>query len=312
MIISASRRTDIPAYYSDWFLRRLQAGYVLVRNPMNARQVSKISLSPSVVDAIVFWTKNPAPMLAKLDALRDYMYYVQFTLTSYGADVEQNIPSKGRVIIPAFQRLSDQIGPARVIWRYDPIFLNRTYSMEHHLRYYEKLARLLAPYTKKCTISFLDTYRGTKRKMAALAPLDFPAEQQAQLAKHIAEIAHSYGLQVDTCAEGIDLQQYGIEHARCIDGRLLEQLLGCPLAVKKDRHQRLACGCMESVDIGAYGTCRGGCRYCYANGSDAAAEAASGRHDPEAPLLVGEIGPDDGITERQQHSCRERQLQLDL
>ena len=112
MIISASRRTDIPTYYSDWLLNRIKAGYVYVRNPMNAHQISKISLSPEVVDGIVFWTKNPIPMLDKLDALKDYMYYFQFTLNSYGTDVERNIPSKNDVIVPAFQRLSDLIGKA--------------------------------------------------------------------------------------------------------------------------------------------------------------------------------------------------------
>lgn len=163
MIISASRRTDIPTYYSDWLLNRVKAGYVYVRNPMNAHQISRISLSPEVVDGIVFWTKNPTPMLDKLDALRDYMYYFQFTLNSYGTDVERNIPSKNNVIIPAFQRLSDLIGPGRVIWRYDPIFLSKTYTMNYHIRYFEELAKRLSPYTKKCTISFLDIYRNTEK-----------------------------------------------------------------------------------------------------------------------------------------------------
>ena len=212
MIISASRRTDIPTYYSEWFLKRVRDGYVYVRNPMNTHQISKISLAPDVVDAIVFWTKNPAPMLSKLDALKDYMYYFQFTLNSYGADAERNIPNKKDFVIPAFQRLSDLIGPERVIWRYDPIFLSKTYTMDYHIRYYEKLAKLLSPYTKKCTISFLDFYRNTEKNMASLALTEFPAEKQEQLAKSIAEIAHSYGLRIDSCAEGIDLQQYGIEH----------------------------------------------------------------------------------------------------
>lgn len=149
MIISASRRTDIPTYYSDWLLSRVKAGYVYVQNPMNAHQISRVSLSPEVVDGIVFWTKNPTPMLDKLDALRDYMYYFQFTLNSYGTDVERNIPSKNNVIIPAFQQLSDLIGPDRVIWRYDPIFLSETYTMDYHIRYFEELAKRLSPYTKK-------------------------------------------------------------------------------------------------------------------------------------------------------------------
>ena len=271
MIISASRRTDIPTYYSEWFLKRIKAGYVYVRNPMNPHQVSQINLSPEVVDGIVFWTKNSTPMLDRLVELNNYMYYFQFTLNSYGVDVEENIPNKSKVVIPAFQRLSDSIGPDRVIWRYDPIFLSKVYTVDYHIRYFEELAKRLSPYTKKCTISFLDLYRNTEKNIAILAPDELSMERQTQLAKTIAEIAHSYGLRIDTCAEEIDLSQYGIEHAKCIDDRLFSQLLQCPLEIKKDKNQRLGCGCVESVDIGAYNTCRNGCKYCYANYSGKAA-----------------------------------------
>lgn len=312
MIISASRRTDIPTYYSEWFLNRIRDGYVYVRNPMNAHQISRISLLPDVVDGIVFWTKNPIPMLEKLDLLNDYMYYFQFTLNSYGPDVERNVPSKEQVVIPAFQRLSDMIGPERVIWRYDPIFLSQTYTADHHIRAFEKMAKQLSPYTKKCTISFLDFYRNTQNNIAPLAPLDFPPQEQERVAKNIAEIAHSYGLQVETCAEWLDLEQYGIEHARCIDDRLFSRLLGCPLDIKKDKNQRLECGCVESLDIGAYNTCHNGCRYCYANHSDKAILTNGENHDPTSPLLIGTVGPDDKITERKMHLYRVDQMRLDI
>lgn len=312
MIISASRRTDIPAYYSDWFLRRVKAGYAYVRNPMNARQISQVSLSPEVVDGIVFWTKNPAPMLPKLDALKDYMYYFQFTLTGYGADVERDLPSKSKAIIPAFQKLSEMIGPDRVIWRYDPIFLSEAYTADYHIRRFEQLAERLAPYTRKCTISFLDFYRSTAKNMASLRLSCFPAGQQERLAADLAGIAHSHGLRMDACAEEIDLGQYGIEHARCIDGRLFERLLQCPLDAGKDKGQRPACGCMESLDIGAYDTCRNGCRYCYANHSEKALRANSGRHDPDSPLLIGAVGPEDKITQRKTASCKVGQMRLEI
>ena len=159
MIISVSRRTDIPAFYSEWFFNRLKAGEVLVRNPMNARQISKIKLTPDAVDGIVFWTKNPAPMLDRLYLLKDYIYYFQFTLNAYGKEIESGVPSKNRFVIPTFQRLSDLIGPDRIVWRYDPIFLNETYTIDYHIYYFEKLARRLSPFTRKCTISFLDSYR---------------------------------------------------------------------------------------------------------------------------------------------------------
>ncbi len=169
MIISASRRTDIPAYYSDWFFNRIKEQYVLARNPRNFRRISRVPLSPNVVDGIVFWTKNPAPMLAKLDKLKDYTFYFQFTLTPYGRDMEPGIGSKQDSIIPSFQRLADTIGPERVIWRYDPVLLSDVYTEKYHLKHFEKLAGRLSGYTRRCTISFLDMYRNTKRNAARWA-----------------------------------------------------------------------------------------------------------------------------------------------
>lgn len=312
MIISASRRTDIPTFYAQWFFNRIKDGYVLVRNPMNAHQISKISLSPDVVDGIVFWTKNPIPMLGRLDELKDYTYYFQFTLNSYGQDIESHVPNKQNVTIPAFQKLSDSIGPEKVIWRYDPIFLSDKYSPEYHIRYFEKLAKILHPYTKKCTFSFIDIYRNTEKNVKSLDIHPFSVEQQKYIAKNLADIAHSYGLQIDTCAEGIDLEQYGIQHARCIDDRLLSELIGCPLKVGKDKNQRLECGCIESIDIGTYNTCRNGCLYCYANYSQKSVQTNSQKHNPNSPLLFGEVGNDDKITERKMHSLLSPQIGFDI
>lgn len=312
MIISASRRTDIPTYYSKWFFNRIMDGYVLVRNPMNTHQISKISLNPDIVDGIVFWTKNPIPMLNELNVLRDYMYYFQFTLNSYAQDVETHVPSKQKQIIPAFKKLSDTIGPDRVIWRYDPIFISDTYTPEYHIRYFERIAKELSPYTKKCTISFIDFYRNTSKNVSGLSLCDFPEETQRKLAKELAAIASSYGLLIDTCAEGIELREYGIEHARCIDDRLLSKLLACPLDVKKDKSQRLECGCIESIDIGAYNTCRNGCKYCYANYSGKTVCSNFAKHIPDSPLLFGEIGPNDKITERKIMSCKVNQIRFDM
>ena len=132
------------------------------------------------------------------------------------------------------------------------------------------------------------------------------------LAKHLADIARSYGLAIQSCAEAMDLQAYGIQHARCIDDRLFEKLSGRPLQGVKDTRQRRACGCVESVDIGAYNTCQNGCRYCYATFSARAVAANTGRHDPQSPLLVGEPGPDDTIIEQTSSTCRMQQLKLPL
>lgn len=298
MIISASRRTDIPSYFSDWFMGRLKEGFVYVRNPMNTRQVSKITLNPDVVDGIVLWTKNPLPILEKLRALSGYTHYFQFTLTSYQSDVEGNLPSKKDILIPAFQRLSDLIGSERVIWRYDPILLNDKYGLAWHIQYFEKIAKRLHPYTRRCTISFIDYYRKTANNMKLLNLKGIEEEDKHTLAQALARIAHSYGLAMDTCAEDIDLREYGIHHAHCVDGMLLEKLSGHSLKISKDKSQRDECGCMESIDIGQYNTCQNGCRYCYANHSAKAAIANVLAHDPLSPLMCGALEDGDEIFER--------------
>ena len=297
MIISASRRTDIPAYYADWFLKRIEARHVLVRNPMNPRRVSRVDLSPDAVDGIVFWTKNPLPMRGGLGALKDYRYYFQFTLTAYDTDVEANLPPKP-ALVDAFKALSDGIGREKVIWRYDPILLNPRYTETYHIRQFEQLARRLAGYTEKCTISFIDFYPKIAGAVKALGLTPIPDEQKRQLAKSLSEIASSYGLGLDACAEALDLSDLGIGRARCIDAQLIGRITGRPVSARKDRNQRPACGCAESADIGAYNTCAHGCRYCYANHSAGTVEYNRRLYDADAPLLCSRLGEDDTIHDR--------------
>ena len=308
MIISASRRTDIPSYYSDWFFRRIREGFVYVRNPMNFHQISKVSLNPDVVDGIVFWTKNPAPMIDRLDELKDYPYYFQFTLTSYTGDVEAHLPPKSDVLIPAFQRLADKIGPARVIWRYDPILVNQKYTSDYHIEYFDKLARRLQGYTEQCTISFIDMYRNTMKNARDMDFAEVSEQGQHELAKALADIAHGCGLKLEACAEPVDFSQYGIGRARCIDDRLFERISGYPLKIVKDRNQRLECGCVSSIDIGMYNTCRNGCRYCYANYNSQTVESNWQAHDGGSPLISGHVNDDDVITERKAVSNRDKQI----
>jgi len=214
MIISASRRTDIPTYYSEWFFNRIKEGYVCVRNPMNIHQISRISLSPDVVDGIVFWTKNPIPMMSRLDELKDYMYYFQFTINSYGKDIECNIPNKNDIIVPAFKDLSRKIGAERVIWRYDPILLTEKYNIDYHVKYFNELAKRLTGYTHKCVISFVDLYRNTKSNTKDLGLLPLGTEEMYELARRLVEIADKNNLIVESCAEKINLEQFGIAHSR--------------------------------------------------------------------------------------------------
>lgn len=310
MIISASRRTDIPTYYADWLFNRLKEEYVLVRNPMNIHQIGKISLAPEVVDGIVFWTKNPIPMLDRLSELDKYNYYFQFTLNAYGKDVEPNIPSKNDVIIPAFQQLSKIIGRERIIWRYDPIFFNEYYTMEYHCKYFRMLSERLGPYTEKCTVSFLDLYRNTTRNTKPLNIQPETREQQIEIMQRFLKIADEYGLYIDTCAEEIDLEKFGIAHAHCIDKKRFEQIGKYKLSVEKDPNQRPECGCIASIDIGTYNTCKNGCLYCYANYSHNTVVKNTQLHNPLSPLLFGEVGPDDTIKERKVKSCKDCQFTL--
>lgn len=310
MIISASRRTDIPTYYSEWLFYRLKEEYVLVRNPMNVHQISRINLSPDVVDGIVFWTKNPVPMLSRLSELDKYNYYFQFTLNAYDKDVEQNIPSKNNIIIPAFQKLSQAIGREKVIWRYDPVFFNDRYTMGYHCKYFRVLAAKLGDYTEKCTISFLDFYRNTARNTQPLNIQQETREQQFEMMQRFSDIAKEYGFDIDTCAEAMEFDKLGISRAHCIDRERFERIGKCKLAIGKDPNQRTECGCIASIDIGTYDTCKNGCLYCYANYSHKTVMKNAQIHHPASPLLFGEIGADDVIKERKAVSCKECQITL--
>ena len=263
MIVSASRRTDLPACYPEWLLSRLREGFVRVKNPMNPAQSRVVSLRPEDVGGLVLWTKDFAPLMGCLGALRDYNWYVQFTITSYGRDVEPNLPRKAR-LIETFRRLSDEIGPRRVLWRYDPILLSPRYTPEYHEKYFEALAGRLAGWTEQCTISFVDWYPRIRSAMRALEAEELSAERMRDVAKRMATVAKRYELKLVTCAEEIDLSEFGIGHGRCVDAERLSELAGRLIGAPADRNQRKSCGCAQSVDIGEYTTCLNGCRYCYA------------------------------------------------
>lgn len=310
MIISASRRTDIPSYYSDWFINRIKEEYVYVRNPMNIHQIGKISLSPSVVDGMVIWTKNPIPMMSRLKELDKYNYYFQFTLTAYGRDIEANLPSKNQELIPAFCELSKQIGRERVVWRYDPILISDVYTMDYHKKYFRVLAGRLGTYTEKCTVSFLDLYKNTQRNIQPFGIRVPTKEEQMELMIEFSKIAKEYGFYIDTCAEENDFSQLGIGHAHCIDKERLERIGGIHLNVKKDANQRGVCGCISSIDIGTYNTCRNGCAYCYANYSKKTVMNHTKCHDSSSPLLFGTVGYDDVIKERKMESYIQSQMSI--
>lgn len=310
MILSVSRRTDIPGYYSDWFLNRIKEGWLYVRNPMNPHQISKINIAPEVVDCIVFWTKNPEPMLERLRDLKNYSYYFQFTLTPYGQDIEPFVPHKKERMIPIFQRLSEKIGKERVVWRYDPILFNEVYTEEYHRKAFGQIAEALCGYTEKCVISFVDIYAKNRKAMEALHLTEKPEQELKEFASFLSETARAQGIEVISCAEKIDLTDCGIARSSCIDKKLIEKITGSRLKASKDSGQRPECDCMESIEVGSYDTCLNGCKYCYANVSRQRAEENYRLYDVNAPLLCGVLQPEDKVTERKVKSLKEEQVDI--
>lgn len=304
MILSVSRRTDIPNYFSDWFLNKVSNGYLYVRNPMNNHQVSKIEINREVIDCIVFWTKNPKNMIPKLDELKNYPFYFQFTLTPYDKDIEPGIPSKRDELIDTFITLSNKIGKERVIWRYDPILINNKYTLEYHIKTFSEMADRLNGYTDKVIISFIDSYAKIKKNMKELEIVDISVEDMKSIAREFTIIASRNNLLIETCAEMIELKEYGISHGKCIDDNLISRITGAKLDIKKDKNQRKECGCMESIDVGAYNTCINGCKYCYANFNESTVMNKNSLYNIESPLLCGDIGEEDRITERKVKSIR--------
>ena len=296
MIISASRRTDIPAFYPEWMMNRLREGEVLVPNPRNPGRLSKIILTPDTVDCIVFWSKYPKRILPYLDAIRDmgYEFYFEYTITAFGPEVERGLPPKEREV-EVFCELVQRIGAERVDWRFDPIMVTEQYPESWTLEQFDMLCEKLAPYTRRCIISFLDAYRHLGKQYREL-----DEAQMRRLAAGVSKTAGMYGLPLYTCAETIDLSEYRIGHSACIDPNKLERLLGCPVKTAKDSGQRPACGCAASVDIGMYDTCGHGCRYCYATFlKEDALRARRMLHNPNSPMLLGEPTGEELVTVKQ-------------
>lgn len=309
MIISASRRTDIPAFFSEWFFHRLEEGFVHVRNPMNHHQVSRIELNPELVDCFVFWTKDPTPMLGGLDKLKDYRYYYHFTVNPYDTTLEVDVPKK-RQLIASFKELSSFIGPERVIWRYNPVVVNEIWTVDYHMKYFHWLCKELSGSTKRCAVSFLEKYEKTKRNMKAIQTLELDDIMKLKLTMRFHEIAESYGIEVMTCCEGFDHTWTGITRMKCIDDELIRSVFDINLHADKDKNQRDVCQCVSSIDIGAYNTCLHDCLYCYANYSRETVLNNVRNHHKDGSLLVGHLRGDDKVTNRKMRSLIDPQQEL--
>lgn len=309
MIISASMRTDIPACYSEWFYNRLQEGYVCARNPYNPKQILKYRIHPDVVDSIVFCTKNPAPMLGRLEELKPFHPYFFVTVTPYGREIEPGVPPWQEVLV-GVKVLADKLGRESVAWRYDPIFLTEEYTVERHLKSFEGMAEVLQGGVDTCIISFLDLYEKTKRNFPGVS--EVPENVQAYMAEKLGQLGKKYGFHLKACAEKNDFTEFGIASEGCFTGQELERLLGTTIREKKEKADRPLCRCLPRNDIGAYNTCTNGCLYCYANYHKNMVQENVARHDPNSPLLIGVIGPDEVVKEAKQESLVDGQLRLKL
>lgn len=307
MIIHTGLRTDIPAFFAEWFVNRLKEGFVMVRNPYNPVQVTKYTLSPKVVDMICFCTKNPTPFLPYMDLLKDYGQYWFVTITPYGTEMEPKVPDKEKVM-ETFKELSRKVGADCIGWRYDPIFIWGEYSVERHVEDFENMARNLSGYTNTCVISFIDLYQKVLRNFPEVK--EVKKAERIELAKEFVRIGKQYGMTIKSCAEGIELEPYGVDCSGCMTVPVFEKAIDCSLEVPKVKGARTECGCLLGCDIGAYNTCGHLCRYCYANYDVKTVMDNKKRHNPKSPLLIGELSKEDVIHEAKQVSWKDMQIKL--
>ena len=307
MIINTGQRTDIPAFYAEWFANRLREGVVCVRNPYNPRQVSRYRLDPTVVDVIGFCTKNPAPMFPYMDLLKDYGQYWFMTITPYGRDMEPNVPDKHR-LLEDFKRLSEQVGVNAIGWRYDPILLSERYTTAYHLRAFETMASALEGYTQTAVISFIDLYPKVRHNFPEAR--EVRAEERIRLGKALIEIASAHGMIVKPCAEGDELAPYGADCGGCMRLGDYEKAIGKKLSAPKRKGARAGCACYLACDIGAYNTCKHLCKYCYANAEPTRVLTQSRLHDPRSPFLIGNYRDGDVIHDVPQRSWIDPQQKL--
>lgn len=293
MILFASGRTDIPAFYSNWFINRVKAGFVDVRNPFNQKLVSRINFSD--VDLIMFCSKNPLPMIDKLDILKvPVLFHV--TITPYGKDVEPNIPDK-RLIIEGVKKLSLVLGIDNVVVRYDPIFLSDKYNVDYHIKAFDKLCKNLNGYVNKIIVSFMDEYKNVRRNKNILKYKAFTREDYKKIGEAFSKSAMDNGMSVQTCFEDNDLTEYGFIKGECLSHELAYILTGKKFKSSNVRKEK-KCECVQMVDIGEYNSCMHMCKYCYANYDEKAVSSNFERHDDNSSLLIGSIQSDDVIKVR--------------
>ena len=292
MILNTGNRTDIPAYYSKWFMNRIHEGFVMVRNPYVYNQITRYELDPENIEVIIFCSKNPEPLLRYIDELKQYRMFWFVTITPYDKDIEPNVPDKNRVI-DSFRKLSEKVGHRCMSWRYDPVFISDKYSMEYHFKAFEKMAKELDGYTDQVVISYIDLYEKTKKNFPEAREVG--AIEQIKMTKHFVKVAGEHHMKVRLCHESEELSAYGADASGCLSKQVLEEALGEKLITRRRPEARQGCACLLNNDIGAYNSCGHLCRYCYANYDKKLVEQNMAKHDPESPLLIGNIEKDDII-----------------
>lgn len=290
MILNVSGRTDIVAFYSEWFMNRYHEGFIDVRNPFNPSLVSRIFFDD--VDLILFCTKNPIPILNHLKEIKKPILF-HVTLTPYKQDIEPNIPSK-KVIIKAIKKLSEIVGIDNLYIRYDPIFISDQYTLEYHIKAFDKLCSLLNGYVKKIIISFLDDYKNVRQNKSILNYRSFTENDYKEIGINFSNSAKKYDMTVQTCFEDKNLVEYGFIKGECLSHELAFKLTGKTYSSWKARKGN-KCNCVQMVDIGVYNSCNHLCKYCYANFDEKKVKCIIKNHDPNSSLLIGHLTKDDTI-----------------
>ncbi|MBQ6351360.1 MAG: DUF1848 domain-containing protein [Methanobrevibacter sp.] len=306
MIINTGSRTDIPAFFSEWFFNRVEEGFVCTRNPYND-DIYKYPLDSKIIDCLCFCTKNPKPMLKDLDKLNDFNQFWFVTITPYGRDIERNVPSFKRVI-KSFKELSETLGVNKVSWRYDPIFITEKYSLDFHIDKFEEMASELHTYTDDCTISFIDLYQKVLRNFPEVR--EVIRQEQLIIGENFAGIADDYDIQMKTCVEGTLLDRFGFDSSGCMTQNVIEKAIGNNLKIPKGKYRIRECDCIFGRDIGAYNTCMHGCKYCYANSNMKLVKRNQKLHNPDSPLLIGEVKDSDVVKEVNEPSFIDAQQKL--
>ena len=293
MILNISGRTDIVAFYSDWLMNRLASGFIDVRNPFNPKMVNRIMLED--VDLIFFCTKNPIPILNKLKDIKKKIYF-HITLTPYKKDIEPGLPPK-KNIIDAIKKISNEIGKENVVIRYDPILINNIYTLEYHIKAFNKICELLDGYISKILVSFIDDYKNVRKNYHILKYRNLTENDYKTIGLSFSESAKKHNIKVHTCAEVRDLTEYGFIKDECMSKELAYKLTG-KIFKKWNARKNVPCKCIEMVDIGVYNSCKHFCKYCYANYDEKQVKDNYTKHNPNSSLLIGELQDDDIIKVR--------------